>query len=129
MKTMSSTIVAWLLLAPASGAADPPALSVWTLDGLQRVRPEDPPREGHVARIRAARGEWEPFQVALRASGHPIRALTAEVSDLAGAGAAIPRGNIRLYREHFVYLRRPSARSEAAPGLYPDALLPFVDPA
>ncbi|NOX56861.1 MAG: DUF4091 domain-containing protein, partial [Planctomycetes bacterium] len=36
--------------------------------------------------------------------------------------------HITLYREHFVYVRRPSPRSDARPGLYPDALIPFVNP-
>ena len=121
-------IHACLLLTCAAMCGEPPALSIWILDGLTRVRPEDSPRDGHAARIRAARGEWEPFQVALRSSGGAIRGITAEVSDLSGPAGSIARASFRLYREHFVYLRRPSARSEASPGLYPDALLPFADP-
>ncbi len=119
---------ALLHLSPTASGGEPAGISVWTLNGMERVQPGDPPGSAAGVRIRAARGEWEPFQVALRSKGGTIQGITAEVSSLAGGAGAIPRGSFRLHREHFVYLRRPSLRSEAAPGLYPDALLPFADP-
>jgi hypothetical protein len=118
-------------VAPAVAAApavEAPALALWTASGLERIQPADPPGPAAVAQLKAARGEWEPFQIGLRASGGRIRNMTAEASDLAGPAGTIPKENVTLYREHFVYLRRPSYGSDARPGLYPDALLPFVDP-
>ncbi|HIE50199.1 MAG TPA: DUF4091 domain-containing protein [Armatimonadetes bacterium] len=112
-----------LLPTPAEG------LTVWVTHGSERVFQHTPPGKQRTARLQAARNEYEPFQIALRAGTETITDVTAEASDLTGPnGAVIRRDHLTLFREHYVYLRRPSYRSEAPPGLYPEALIPFVNP-
>ncbi len=43
-------------------------------------------------------------------------------------GEAIPAARITLYREHSIEVRKLSPKSKGAPGWYPDALIPFLDP-
>lgn len=117
------------LFAALIAAADTPGLSVWIERGTVRIGFNDPPGARAVAEIEAAQGEVEPFQIALRAASEPVANVRVTCSDLAGPdGAWIPASEIRLFREFFVYVRRPSPRSDASPGLYPDALLPFQSP-
>jgi hypothetical protein len=104
-------------------------IEAWVVHGSIRVQPKDEPGPNRTAVIAAARNEYEPFQLVLRASGGNITGVKASVSDLISAnGAGLGRSDITLYREHYVYVRRPSPRSDAEPGLYPDALIPFVNP-
>lgn len=128
MRTL--TLVCWFPIFSFTGAgAQEVTMHVWTMHGSARLFPQDPPGAQVEARLQAARNEYEPFQVALRATGGTLRNVTAEASDLTGPdGAVIGRENVTLFREHFVYVRRPSYRSTASPGLYPDALIPFVNP-
>jgi hypothetical protein len=126
----------WILLGLLLGgwggrgfAAEESDLQVWVVSGNERIFPPDPPGPVTEARLAAARNEYEPFQVALRTEGRPVENVRAAVTDLTGpGGAVIPANQLTLYREHYVYLRRPSYRSAAQPGLYPDALIPFVNP-
>ncbi len=102
---------------------------VWTLHGSTRVFQDSPAGPQQSVQLYAARNEYEPFQIALRAGRKSVLRVTATASDLVGpAGAKIGRQHLTLFREHFVYVRRPSPRSDARPGLYPDALIPFVNP-
>ncbi|MBN1419629.1 MAG: DUF4091 domain-containing protein [Planctomycetes bacterium] len=118
-----------ILIAAFLPTADARSLDVWVEPGSTRIGIADPPGAQALAEIEAARGEVEPFQIALRASPEPVANVRVACSDLAGPdGARIPASEIRLYREAFVYVRRPSPRSSASPGLYPDALLPFRNP-
>ncbi len=109
-------------------AGESPALVVWTHHGSQRILADAQPGSVQEAHIAAARGEWEPFQVVLRARGGKIERVSADMSPLEGPGRTIAGDDIRLYREHCVYVRSASYRSDARPGVYPDALLPFIDP-
>jgi hypothetical protein len=85
----------------------------------------------------AARGEYEPFQVAVRALKDGLTGVRLSVDDLAGPkGKIIPASNISLYREHYVEVKTSSPNYNekmsvmpGQPGWYPDALIPFIDPA
>jgi hypothetical protein len=61
--------------------------------------------------------------------------VTVGVTDLIGPGGAVIRSapHVALFREHYVELRRGSPGggegSAEVPGLVPDALVPFRDPA
>jgi hypothetical protein len=104
-------------------------MRVWVKHGTARVFPYDEPGDEQEARICAARNEYEPFQVIVRAEGETLQGVTLEGSPLTSlAGDAIEGKCITLFREHYVYIRRPSYRCETRPGLYPDALIPFVNP-
>lgn len=102
--------------------------AVWVVDSLTRVQPTDPPRSSTAASIKAARNEYEAFQIVIRAPDDaPLRNTSVTVSPLVGPGV-IPARRIALYREHYVQVTRPSRGSPYPPGWWPDALIPFAHP-
>ncbi|HFC54271.1 MAG TPA: DUF4091 domain-containing protein [Gammaproteobacteria bacterium] len=111
---------------PAPGAGG--GLRVLALDGMTRV-----PRRGGFqgageVRLYAARNETEPFQIVVAAGGRGVEVRDLVVSELAGPAGATISGAVR-YREHYVTVSTPSPLSQYPPGEYPDALIPFQDPA
>lgn len=86
------------------------------------------PRAGKIS-LFAARREWEPFQVVVRASGAPVSNLNATVTDLKGPGGrVIPASGIALFREYYLYVLQPGAGHWFPRIEYPDPLLPFLNP-
>ena len=85
------------------------------------------------ARLDAARGETESFQVSVRAWGGPLTGVSVSVSPLRrDGGGEISGRNVALYREHYVRVARHSPNWSGRPmtwAWFPDALVPFVDPA
>lgn len=84
--------------------------------------------------LKAAKGEYEAFQIVIQAPPGNLNNTNVTVSDLKGPnGSVIGNSNITLYREHYIKLDRPSYSGWAAnptrgQGWYADALIPFVDP-
>ncbi len=79
--------------------------------------------------ISSARNEVESFQVVVAAPKENINVVKVEVSDLIGQdGSKIGKGNIKLFREEYVRVRMSTSRAELPPGLYPDPLVPFINP-
>lgn len=132
------------LLAAATGVSTPPAFSnpsqgepargpsAWVLGGMTRLLPTSPPRTQTHARLSAARGETEPFQVAVSAVGGPLTGASLELKALDGPGSAtIPVSQLVRYREHFIRIKKHSP-DHRGPTLrrhwFPDALIPFIDP-
>ena len=119
---------------PASGeapAGSADGLVWWTTHGLEKVRPDDrpaaPARAAGPVELFAARNEFEPFQLVLRAEERALRQVDAELSDLvAEGGAAIPSRWATVYLERTLRLERPSS-IEGAAGEWPDPLVPRVD--
>jgi glycosyl hydrolase family 123 len=90
---------------------------------MVQVFPSSVPPGEPEARLEAARGEWEPFQIVVHAAGAPLRAVTADASPLRGPSAiAAPR----LYRVEYLDVKTPSS-VEGHAGPWPDALVPDVD--
>src|SRR5262245_1691623 len=101
-----------------------PCLVWWTTHALAKVHPFDPiPGEPKkVVRIFAARNEFDPVQVVLRAEAQRITDVDVDASDLKGPnGTLISRDNVVTYFEEFVYLEKPSS-IEGRPGEWPDPL-------
>jgi len=73
-----------ILLMPllAQSAASKPA--VWVVSGMERVGREDPPQEKHRIELFAARGEYEPFQIVVRATAKRLTNVNLTLSDLRG---------------------------------------------
>jgi glycosyl hydrolase family 123 len=110
---------------PAGGTAP---FIVWVLDPLTRVQPADAPGTATAASVKAARGEYEAFQVVIRAPDDaPLRDTTVTMSSLVGPGE-IPPSRVALYREHYVQVTKPSPGSPYPAGWWPDALVPLVNP-
>jgi len=107
---------------------------VWTVDGMQRVKPDAPAEIGPSIELFAARGEYEPFQIIIRAPEGGLNNVNVLAQDLTGPGnQKISKSNITLYREHYIYLDRGSndwggTNQPLGPGWYPEPLIPFVDP-
>lgn len=120
--------------APAPGPAEQ-RITAWAARGMERIGREQRPGVGLRAELFAARGEYEPFQVAVRAPAGGLSNVDLRVSALRGpGGAAISPANLTLYRQHYVEVREGSpdpggANRPLGPGWYADALIPFAPPA
>ncbi|PYV88956.1 MAG: hypothetical protein DMG05_14645 [Acidobacteria bacterium] len=107
-----------------------PEFMVWVENPMIRVKPETPPARKNTVEIAAARNETEPFQVIISALAHKLEDITATVSDLEdGQGNKIDHSQMTLYRQQYIYVRDPSPYSTEPPGWWPDALIPFLNPA
>src|SRR5215467_11617964 len=88
-----------------------PSLVWWTTTALDKVRPSDSPPENlnKSVSVSAARNEFEPFQIVLRAVSQQIETVDVDVSDLTGPhGAIISKQNFTVYFERFLNLKKPS---------------------
>jgi hypothetical protein len=77
------------------------------------------------ARIEAARGEFEPFQVVVHAADRALAGVSAEAAPLIGPNGATVAAP-RLYRVEYLDIATPSS-GEGHAGRWPDALVPDVD--
>lgn len=93
------------------------AQRVEVVSPLVQVSPTGAPRGEKLARLEAARGEWEPFQIVVSAGAQALHGVRAEA-----AGPFRPR----LYREGLVEVKVPSS-VEGHAGRWPDPLIPDVD--
>jgi hypothetical protein len=106
-------------------------LRAFTAGSLERIRATGPERGLSVAKLTAARGETESFQVAVRGPAHGV---TASMGALAGPeGAIIPAAAVALYREQDVLVEHSTPypggpNPPDPPGAIPDALIPFSAP-
>ena len=117
------------LLLQQAGAADEKPIGLTVLNSMQRIVQHQAPFGAAAAEISAARNEVESFQVVVAALKGNLRVTRVEISELSGdGGAKIAQENLKLYREEYVRVRMSTPRAEVPPGLYPDALVPFVDP-
>jgi len=110
-----------------SSAADVIELTV--LSSMERIGQNQETYGTATVGIKAARNEVESFQVVIAAPKENVNVVRVEISDLVGRnGSKIARSNIRLFREEYVRVRMSTPRAELPPGLYPDPLVPFVNP-
>jgi glycosyl hydrolase family 123 len=134
---LGSTLVRYVLLLTAFMAtAQARGPVVWTASGMDRVGQTAAGRKKTTAGLFAARGEYEPFQVVVRAPVGGLRNATFWIGDLKGPhGHVIARSNLTVYREHYVRVEHGSpvqknmGRPPLGPGWYADALIPEVSDA
>ncbi|MFH1018702.1 MAG: glycoside hydrolase domain-containing protein [Pseudomonadota bacterium] len=110
-------------------------LTVWVAPSLARVGPSDAAGTLTQVELYAARGEYESFQVVVRAPTGGLTNVRVSSSSLAGpAGSVIAARNVTLFREHYVFISESSPdwrganRPSGTPGWFPDGLIPSVDP-
>lgn len=96
-------------------------LAVGVVSSSQKVRPTDNPTLAQTAQIKAAKNEFEAFQIVLRATGGDVAQVSAKVA----TPFSIP-APITLYAERY-YDVGVASNDDGAPGLWPDALVPDVD--
>jgi hypothetical protein len=110
------------------GGAEP-GLRLTAVSGAEAVRPEGPVSGADAARIAAARGEYESFQVVVTATGGNVVDIRAELGELRNESGGVIGGNdIAIYRAVYVPIRHSSPRAELPPGLVADPLVPFKNP-
>jgi hypothetical protein len=130
MKNGTLAIVIVLLILSASSyspAAD--MMDLTALNSTERIGQSQKPYGTAAVEIKAARNEVESFQLVVAAPKENISVVEVEISDLTGpAGSKIAKENVRLFREEYVRVRMSSPRAELPPGLYPDPLVPFINP-
>ncbi len=115
-----------VLLGSAAFAA---TIELDAISPAARVRPEGIVDGDAAASIAAARGEYESFQVVVTARDGNLQKLNADVSPMQNAeGEESPGITVTVYREAFIPVRHSAPRATEAPGLIPDALVPFVNP-
>ena len=104
-------------------------MKLLSVNTMKHIRPYDTVEGKPFVDIKAARNEYEPFQVAVIASGDKhLEKVRAKISPLKNGDAVIDPKNIKLFREGYVYVRNSTPRTQSAPGLFPDPLLPYVNP-
>ena len=98
------------------------------LNSMERIGQDQELYGADHASIKAAKNEVESFQVVVAAIQKNVRVTGAEISDLKGESGIIGKENVSLYREEYARVRRSSPRAQLPPGLYPDPLVPFINP-
>jgi len=99
------------------------------LNSMQRAIPGRPIEGAQVIDIKAAKNEYEAFQVVIEAGNENLlQNVQVSISDLEGESGRIGSDNIILFRAENVHLRNSTDRAYFGPGLFPDPLLPFLDP-
>jgi hypothetical protein len=112
------------------------SLTTWVVPSLERIGLDQPPGNKTSIDLYAARGEYESFQIGIRTSQFNLANVNVSISDLRGANnQVIPKANITLYREHYVYVSKSSedylensTNPPLGKGWYADALIPFTHP-
>jgi MYXO-CTERM domain-containing protein len=97
------------------------AVSVWTAPATEKIRPAAAARSAAASSMKAARNEFEAFQIAVTGAASGVR---ASATDLEGPGGF--RVPLRLYREALIDVAWASAL-DGGTGPWPDALVPDVD--
>ena len=130
MKIRTLTNLLVLLILSSSGhtlAAEKMILTALT--SMERIGQNQESFGAGSVEIWSARNEVESFQVVVTAPMENITVTKVEISDLARSnGSRIGQDNIRLFREEYVRVRISTPRAELPPGLYPDPLVPFINP-
>lgn len=99
-------------------------LTIWAAPPVEKIlKTYAPPTVSKPLRIQAARGEFEPFQIVVRAAG--AQNLAVSVSPFTGDGDPIPVGNITLHRVDYVPINQLSDHFGRI-GDWPDPLYPVA---
>ncbi len=101
-------------------------ITLWVDGSTVKIRPFDDLGSDRSVHIKAAKNEYEAFQVAVTSLGG-LMDVDVTVSDLVGNEGTIDSEYIRLYREEYVNVYTPS-NVEGKVGLWPDPLIPAIDP-
>lgn len=133
---MKRSVLISVLFGLISASASFASTGVWIVgSSLERVMPTEAPGHQTNVEIYAARGEYQAFQIAIHADVKGLKVRDVSVTDLVGPGV-ISHRDIRLYREWYVKVKQHSPTWNGPPNLpitredvFPDALIPFVDPA
>ena len=122
-------IFLFLILSSFEYASAGEKIILTALNSMERIGQNQKIDGVHKVKICSARNEVESFQVVVSAPNENINVIKVEISDLIGPeGSKIEKDNIKLFREEYVRVRMSTPRAELPPGLYPDPLVPFINP-
>ena len=109
----------------AAGSAS--AAQVWVAPAAQKIRPgaQAPAGTTAAAKIAAAKNEFEAFQIVVTGQANGVSMSLESLTD--AAGHTISGRDVVLYREALINVPQPTGGDGAA-GMWPDALIPDVDP-
>lgn len=110
--------------------------TVWVTNSLDRMTQKSVTGSGKNIDLQAARGEWESFQVIIKAGSSAVTINDLKLSNFTMRNTKIPTSSVTLFREHFIKIDTPSVQfggtvytnPSLGKGKYADALIPFVDP-
>jgi hypothetical protein len=124
-----TTIFFFLILIAFERAPAGEKIILTALNGAERIAQDQKAVGANTVKICSARNEVESFQVVVSAPQENINVTKVEISDLVSSeGSKIEKENVKLFREEYVRVRLSSPRAELPPGLYPDPLVPFINP-
>jgi MYXO-CTERM domain-containing protein len=127
---MRRAFASGLFLSLAVTLAAPPAaaasLSFGVVSPNLKVRPMDAPKTSPSASLKAAKNEFEAFQIVFGASAGDVSAVSVKLSKPLAGPSSIPAENVVFYREAYYDVGTPS-NAEGAAGLWPDPLVPDRD--
>jgi len=121
-------VIGLFMLLACERATQAPEVKLTVLNSMERLSPDQSLSGSDHASIKAAKNEVESFQVVVAALQKNVRVTGAEISDLKGDAGVVGKENVTLYREEYARVRRSSPRAQLPPGLYPDPLVPFLNP-
>ena len=123
------TIFLFLILSSFEHSSAGDKIVLNALNSMERISQNQKMYGAATVKIKSAKNEVESFQVVVSAPKENINVIKVEISDLIGPdGSKIEKDNIKLFREECVRVRMSSPRAELPPGLYPDPLVPFINP-
>jgi len=123
------TIFFFLILSLSRHASGGERIILTALNSMDWVSQDQKVDGAHAVKISSARNEVESFQVVVSAPKEKINVTKVEISDLISSeGSKIEKENVKLFREEYIRVRMSSPRAELPPGLYPDPLVPFINP-
>jgi hypothetical protein len=111
-------------------------VAIWAEGSTVKIGPDEPrPVEtavwdGERISMKAARGEWESFQLVVNSD--EARLLSFQIFDLEGARGKVPGANVSIFREVYLPVEWPSVDGEtgftvgAGRRRWPDPLVPVV---
>ncbi len=91
-----------------------------------KVKPTDAPDLNPKAALKAARNEFESFQVVVRSDAGPVTGVSVRLSKPLSGPGELPSSALTLYRVGYHKVSHPS-NVEGAAGPWPDPLIPDVD--
>ena len=123
------TIFVFTIVSLSTHALADERITITALNSMERIAQNQKTQGTQTAKISSARNEVESFQVVVSAPKENINGITVYVSDfISPKGSKIRKENIKLFREEHIRVRISSPRAELPPGLYPDPLVPLINP-
>jgi hypothetical protein len=117
------------ILTSSAYTAEGKKIELTTLYSMERIGQDQQSYGAGKVEIKSAKNEIESFQIVVTAPEQNIKVVNVTVSDLIGKdGSKIGKEHIKLFRTEYVRVRRSTPRAELGPGLYPDPLVPFINP-